>query len=397
MNVIGKYLKDEDGNYISPIVSVSTVFDENNNSLRIDPGLPVGSGCDYYGTTAPEGYLFADGSAVSRTEYAELFEVLGTTYGAGDGSTTFNLPDKRERVSIMANTSNAIDLLDMQTKTLSDGSKWARIFYHNSKGGTVLFSTVQEARNTQTADKYSRLYLLDDDTFKKNMEGKFELMLCYPTDSTTKYNRWKQTNSPCNEYYTPTTSGTKVTGYEAIHIDWTTNYWGGLGRFNKSTTEITQNCYLTGAVGTQSWWYAIAPITAYNGGMPSSNGVTTNDVEIWIRYDNLLYIGGIGGEKTHTLTINEMPSHTHIQNAHNHTIFTYKFGGGVAAITASNQDNYNTKTGTFSQINSATATNQNTGGGYPHNNLQPYLICNYIIKAYSIAANSTSTILAALE
>ena len=101
MNVIGKYLKDESGNYISPIVSVSTIFDESNNSLRIDPGLPVGSGCDYYGTTAPDGYLFADGSAISRTEYAELFEVIGTTYGAGDGSTTFNLPDKRERVSVM--------------------------------------------------------------------------------------------------------------------------------------------------------------------------------------------------------------------------------------------------------------------------------------------------------
>ena len=100
MNVIGKYLKDESGNYISPIVSISTIFDENNSSLRIDPGLPVGSGCDYYGSTAPEGYLFADGSAVSRTGYAELFAIIGTLYGAGDGSTTFNLPDKRIRVSV---------------------------------------------------------------------------------------------------------------------------------------------------------------------------------------------------------------------------------------------------------------------------------------------------------
>lgn len=107
MNVIGKYLKDESGNYISPIVSISTIFDENNSSLRIDPGLPVGSGCDYYGSTAPEGYLFADGSAISRTEYAELFEVIGTTYGAGDGSTTFNLPDKREAVTIMKGTTYA--------------------------------------------------------------------------------------------------------------------------------------------------------------------------------------------------------------------------------------------------------------------------------------------------
>lgn len=42
--------------------------------------------------TAPNGYLLCDGSAVSRTDYAELFTVLSTTYGAGNGSTTFNVP-----------------------------------------------------------------------------------------------------------------------------------------------------------------------------------------------------------------------------------------------------------------------------------------------------------------
>ena len=47
----------------------------------------------YAGTTAPSGYLACDGSAVSRTTYANLFAVIGTAYGEGDGSTTFNLPD----------------------------------------------------------------------------------------------------------------------------------------------------------------------------------------------------------------------------------------------------------------------------------------------------------------
>lgn len=66
--------------------------------------MPIGAGCDYYGKTAPTNFLFADGRAISRTEYAELFKIIGTTYGAGDGLTTFNLPDKRERVSIMASS-----------------------------------------------------------------------------------------------------------------------------------------------------------------------------------------------------------------------------------------------------------------------------------------------------
>ena len=63
-------------------------------------GVPIGSGTEFWGTSAPAGWLFAAGQAVSRTTYAKLFAVIGITYGAGDGSTTFNLPDKRGRVSV---------------------------------------------------------------------------------------------------------------------------------------------------------------------------------------------------------------------------------------------------------------------------------------------------------
>ena len=54
---------------------------------------PIGAIVPYGGDTAPTGYLLCDGSAVSRTTYADLFAVIGTKYGSGDGSTTFNLPD----------------------------------------------------------------------------------------------------------------------------------------------------------------------------------------------------------------------------------------------------------------------------------------------------------------
>lgn len=51
----------------------------------------------FAGSTAPSGWLLCYGQAVSRTTYADLFSALGTTYGTGDGSTTFNLPDLRGR------------------------------------------------------------------------------------------------------------------------------------------------------------------------------------------------------------------------------------------------------------------------------------------------------------
>ena len=70
-------------------------------------GIPPGAMMAYAGSAAPEGWLFCDGSAMSRTAYAALFAAIGTSYGAGDGSTTFNLPDLRDRLPIGARQSEA--------------------------------------------------------------------------------------------------------------------------------------------------------------------------------------------------------------------------------------------------------------------------------------------------
>lgn len=59
----------------------------------------TGTVLDFAGAVAPAGWLLCDGSSVSRTTYANLFAVIGTTHGSGDGSTTFSLPDGRGRVA----------------------------------------------------------------------------------------------------------------------------------------------------------------------------------------------------------------------------------------------------------------------------------------------------------
>lgn len=61
---------------------------------------PVGTVNAYAGATAPDGWLLCNGAAVSRTTYAALYAVIGTTYGAGDGSTTFNVPNLTNRVPV---------------------------------------------------------------------------------------------------------------------------------------------------------------------------------------------------------------------------------------------------------------------------------------------------------
>lgn len=81
--------------------------------------LPIGTIVDYSIDTIPENWLLCDGRAISRTTYADLFDVIGTTYGSGDGSTTFNLPDLRGKVTVGLNSNDT----DFNTIGATGGEK----------------------------------------------------------------------------------------------------------------------------------------------------------------------------------------------------------------------------------------------------------------------------------
>ncbi len=224
-----------------------TVADEAVTKAKLDPSVakalvPAGAILPYGGSSAPPGWLLCDGAAVSRTDYAALFGAIATTYGVGDGSTTFNLPNLKGRIPV---------------------------------------------------------------------------------------------------------------GVDA-----------GQGEFDS--------------------------------------------------------LGETGGARTHTLSESEMPTHTHTQDSHNHTQNSHNhsqdshnhsqdshshniacasnagIGGGGSYIphngggssisginkstTATNNATTATNNATTATNQAKTATNQNTGGGAAHNNLQPYLVMNYIVK-----------------
>ncbi len=71
----------------------------STDAATVGQGVPIGAMMDFPGATAPSGWLLCAGQAISRSTYSALFAVIGTTYGAGDGSTTFNVPDLRGRVA----------------------------------------------------------------------------------------------------------------------------------------------------------------------------------------------------------------------------------------------------------------------------------------------------------
>jgi len=85
----------------SPIEG-STWYDSTNKMVKVYRNsawdrvdVPAGVILPYGAASAPTGWLLCDGTAVSRTTYADLFAIVSTTFGTGDGSTTFNLPDMR--------------------------------------------------------------------------------------------------------------------------------------------------------------------------------------------------------------------------------------------------------------------------------------------------------------
>ena len=126
-------------------------------------GIPVGGEIIYYGTSEPAGddWKFPNGQAISRTTYAELFDLIGTTHGAGDGSTTFNLPDKRGRVSVVHHPgdgdfgtlweklgakTHALTTAELAVHSHSNGTLAAASHTHTTFASPIL----RESRNAST-------------------------------------------------------------------------------------------------------------------------------------------------------------------------------------------------------------------------------------------------------
>ena len=76
--------------------------------VNASPPTPTGSVIAFAGASAPSGWLLCDGTAVSRSTYADLFTIISTTYGSGDGSSTFNVPDLRRRTPYGKGTSDSL-------------------------------------------------------------------------------------------------------------------------------------------------------------------------------------------------------------------------------------------------------------------------------------------------
>lgn len=133
------------------------ITDGNYDFLIVNDSVPIGSIQAYGGMSAPTNWLICDGSAVSRTDYKELFQIIGVSFGEGDGVTTFNLPDFRGRVLTGAGSLNSISYELGQKKDAglpNISGKAGRSYSEYNKGNTSYANLVSGPFYYNVSEEY---------------------------------------------------------------------------------------------------------------------------------------------------------------------------------------------------------------------------------------------------
>ena len=124
------------------VIVIDIALDEDNNLQKVteDAITEVGFIKPYAGTSVPTGYLLCNGAAISRAQYPELFAAIGTTWGAGDGSSTFNVPDLRGYFLRGVGGGQAAALGAAQTEAVN----WERLQFAMQRGRNTDMTTLDE-------------------------------------------------------------------------------------------------------------------------------------------------------------------------------------------------------------------------------------------------------------
>ena len=217
----------------------------NRKADPVGDTLPVGSVVEYASDTIPENWLLCDGRAVSRTTYAQLFKVIGTTWGAGDGSTTFNLPSKLGLVTVGKNSN------DTSFKTL------------NTKGGNKTTTLTSEQLPAHTHSVPAHSHGLNSHTHTYSKSGTATGSTTLTVDQIPSHNHIKYA---FGSWGSSTENRTRISA--SVYV--------GKDQGNPQYEDGTQN--VTGSTGGGKGHTHTITLTSTNTG--ASSGNTANSTEL---------------------------------------------------------------------------------------------------------------------
>jgi microcystin-dependent protein len=254
-------------------------------------GVPAGVVSAFAGSSAPSGYVMCDGSQLSRETFSSLFSVIGTTYGNGNGTTTFNVPNLKGRVPA------GLDAFQTEFSSLG--------LTGGAKQHTLTTNEMPSHTHTQNSHSHTG-----------------------SADSGGSHNHTASSAAAGSHNHTASTATAGAHDHDNI-----------------ASSGSHDHSYNTGnnvsrGTGTVSGLQGVVL------GQAQTTGTRSHT-------HNIISQGG----HTHTMTVDNGGSHSHditvdSGGSHSHTL----------------------------TVNSTTAVNQNTGGGAAHNIMQPYITLNYIIK-----------------
>ena len=121
-------------------------------------GGNIGDIIAFAGSSTPDGFLLCDGSAVSRSTYSDLFSAIGTTYGGGDGSTTFNLPDVIDKVLQGSSTAGTVKSAGIPNFTATFGWTEDGLFRNDATSGALTAAAPTRSRIPSTQEGTASVY-----------------------------------------------------------------------------------------------------------------------------------------------------------------------------------------------------------------------------------------------
>lgn len=264
--------KKQEGQQATFEENLTQDFDKFKHDVMSGDFVPAGTVFPFAGQTIPNGFVLCQGQELSRATYKRLFDAIGTTYGSGDGSTTFNVPNLSAAFPLGANSTYKV----------------------GQKGG--------EEKHTLTTNE------MPSHTHTQNAHS-------HSASSTSAGAHTHSASTSSNGSHSHSGSGTTGSGGAHDHT---------LARAH---------------AGSDGYNY-----------IPNSSPRTTGNTADGV-YSN--------GAHTHSFSFS-----TNTTGGHSHSVTVNSNGAHSHSISVGNQ----------------TATNNNTGGGQAHNNMPPYLAMNFIIK-----------------